>query len=179
MPMQIYDMLKTDHDAVRQLLNELVSTPEGDEFRTDLVEQIRDELIPHARAEEAVFYNSLRTMDEAKDKIRHSYREHMEAESLLRMLQLRDKMDLETKQTAEKLRDALEHHIQEEENTIFPIAQQLLTKDEAEKLGQAFERLKDEIRPEGFMKTTMEFIGNLLPARLKGTPLDRGAAQRS
>lgn len=164
--MQIYETLKSDHDAVKQLLNELVALKEGDEYRGDLISQIRDELIPHARAEEAVFYNSLRSIEAARDLIMHSYQEHMEAEALLRTLQVKDKIDADWRSTAAKLREAVLHHTQEEEGKIFGAAQQLFSEEEAEMMGEAFEKLKEDVRDESFLTTTLEMVANLMPPRL-------------
>src|SRR5687768_4755652 len=111
--MLIYDVLKKDHEKVKQLLERLVHSADADDTtRANLITQIRDELIPHARAEERVFYNSLRSIDQAKDLVRHGYQEHMEAESLLRMLQVQDKVNMDWSTNAKKLRDAVLHHIE-------------------------------------------------------------------
>lgn len=164
--MLIYDALRKDHDTVRQLLNELVMLSENDEQRRHgLIDQIRDEIVPHARAEESVFYNSLRAIDAAKDVVMHGYQEHMEAETLLRTLQVKDKIDADWKATAQKLKKAIEHHIQEEEGKIFNVAQQLFTEDEARMMGEAFEQLKPEVREEGFLRTTLDMVANLMPPR--------------
>lgn len=164
--MLIYEALKKDHDKVRQLLNELISLDENDNNRhTALIEEIRDELVPHARAEESVFYNSLRAIDSAKDIVMHGFEEHMEAETLLRTLQAKDKIDADWKATAQKLKKALEHHIQEEEGKIFNVAQQLFTQDEARMMAEAFEQLKPEVREEGFMRQTLDMVANVMPPR--------------
>lgn len=175
--MTIYDALKKDHEKVKQLLNQLVMS-EGSpaEERSDLIAQIRDELIPHARAEESVFYNSLRSLDQAKDIVMHGYGEHIEAETLLRTLQAKDKVDMEWKSTAAKLRTAVTHHIDEEETKIFNVAKQLFTNQEATMMAEAFEALKPEIKEEGLMQTSIELITNLMPQRfvpaLKSINLD-------
>lgn len=163
--MSIYNSLTKDHDQIKMLLNELIATNPGEEVRDGLIDEIRDELVPHSRAEEAVFYNSLRALDEAKDIIMHAYKEHMEAETLLRSLQVQGKIDMGWKETARKLREALLHHIQEEEGRIFNVAQQLFTDEEAEMMANAFEKLKPEIEDEGFMQTSLELIVNLMPQR--------------
>lgn len=123
---QIYDLLQNDHDKVKILLEELVML---DESRRDqrhfLVEKIREELISHSRAEEAVFYNTLRSLDAAKELVAHGYKEHLEIEALLRILQVRDKIDVEWKQTAIKLQRSVVHHIYDEEYHIFAAARQL------------------------------------------------------
>lgn len=165
--MKIYEALVNDHRKVQDLLDQLVNLTEGDgEVRHELIQGIRDELIPHSRAEEAVFYNSIRAINTAKDLVWHGYEEHMAAEGLLRTLQAADKIDAEWRKIAQKLRQALNHHIQEEEERIIPIAQQLFTDEEAETMAEAFEEMKPQVREEGFMQTTLDMIANIMPPRL-------------
>jgi hypothetical protein len=164
--MLIYEALKSDHLKVKILLNELVTLTEADsERRHSLIKQIHDELIPHVRAEESVFYNSLRAIDSAKDIALHGFEEHMEAEALLHTLQGKDKIDAEWKATAQKLKHAIEHHVNEEEGRIFSIAQQLFTQEEAEMMGQAFEQLKPEVHEEGILRQTLDMVANVMPPR--------------
>lgn len=169
---QIYDCLKDDHDKVKRLLAELISTETDGPIRSGLIAELRDELIPHARAEEAVFYNSLRSIDETNstginDMVGDAYKEHLIAETVLRTIQMKDKMDLDTRTSAKKLQDNLLHHIAEEEGRLFPRARLLLSDEEALSLGDAFVRLKMEVRPEGFLSTTIDLVRNMLPIRLK------------
>lgn len=164
--MQIYDVLKRDHEEVQGFLNELISLKEDDDYRFVLIEEIANSLIPHSRAEESVFYNTLRAVNAEKGLILHGYKEHLEAESLLRALQVMDKMNLDWKKTAEKLRDALEHHIQEEENDIFDEAKNAFTSDEAEMMAEAFENLKAKVEQEGPVQTTIDMVINMMPPRI-------------
>ena len=172
--MHIFEALMKDHEKVKDLLNELVSLEDTDkESRDDLVKEIRDELIPHARAEESVFYNSLRVLNTDKSVVMHGYQEHMEAEGLLRLLQVEDKVNIgDWKATAKKLKHAVEHHIKDEEEKIFAVARSVLNNEEAKTLGELFEKLKPQIQDEGFMKTSWEMIVNALPVRL-GTALKK------
>ncbi len=164
--MKIYDALKKDHQEVRELLSELVTLSETDqERRHDLVSEIRDALVPHSRAEESIFYNSMRSLEEGKEHVMHGYKEHMQAEVLLRTLQVMDKIDSHWRETANELKTALEHHIAEEEGEMFSVAQRLFTDSEAEMMGQAFEQLKPEIKEEGIIGTTVDMIVNLMPPR--------------
>jgi hemerythrin superfamily protein len=165
--MQIYDALMKDHRKVEGLLANLVTIKDGDFKRRDeLVQKIRDELIPHARAEEAVFYNSIRAVDTAKDLVWHGYAEHMEAEALLRTLQAAEKIDVGFKNTAQKLKDAVTHHIQEEETEIMPVARRLFTDEEAVAMSEAFEQMKPEVREGGVLQSTIDLIANVMPPRL-------------
>lgn len=168
--MQIYDVLKKDHDKIKELLNELIALPDEDRSRrAGLISQIRDELIPHARAEEAIFYNSIRTMKSDTAEIWHGYKEHLEAEALLRTLQSKENLGGDWRSTAEKLKKALEHHIEEEEVDLFFAARQVISPQEAEQMGTAFKRMKPEIREEGLMGTTLDLIANMMPPRFTKT----------
>lgn len=164
--MEIYEALKKDHDELKELLNELVALKEDDEYRYVLIEEIRNHLIPHSRAEESVFYNTLRAVNADKKVVFHGYQEHLEAETLLRTLQVMDRMNMDWKATAEKLRDAVFRHIKEEENEIFTEAKAAFSAQEAEAMCEAFEQLKPKIEQEGFVKNTVDMVINMMPPRL-------------
>lgn len=163
--MDIYTLLKNDHDEIKDLLNELIKLDDKDSYRSVLVEQIKSALIPHARAEESVFYNAIRAVKSDKSDVMHSYKEHMEAETLLRTLQLKDSTDMDWKATAIKLKGALEHHIAEEEGKIFNEARSIFNQDEVNMMGDAFEKLKAKVSQEGFLKTSFDMVINLMPPR--------------
>lgn len=164
--MNIYDALKKDHRTVQGLLEQLIDLDDKDESRFDLADQIKNALIPHSRAEEAVFYNSIRALDADSGKVLHGYTEHLEAETLLRTLLIKEKVKMDWKSTAKKLKKALDHHIQEEEHQVFALARKVLSDEDAQKIGAAFERMKPEIEEEGFIQTTLEMVKNLMPPKL-------------
>lgn len=164
--MEIYELLKRDHDKLKQLFVDLLSLHDGDkETRRFLLEQIREELVPHSRAEESVFYNSLRTINTLKDRALHGYKEHMEAETLLRMLQLQSKMNMDWKATAAKLKEALENHIRAEEIELFALAREHFTAEESKMMANAFEKLKPKIQEQNIIGTTWDMVANLMPPR--------------
>jgi hemerythrin-like domain-containing protein len=163
--MDIYESLKNDHQEVISQLKELITLEADDDYRFALVTQIRDSLIPHSRAEESILYNTMRAVGGGKSLIMHGYKEHLEAETLLRTLQVMDKMNLGWKPIAEKLLAALEHHIQEEETDIFNEAKKLFTDAEALSLGEAFETLKPQIKTESFLGTTVDMVKNMMPPK--------------
>lgn len=165
--MSIYQELHKDHVKVRNLLNELIALSNGHvhDRASALIHRLRDELIPHARAEEAVLYNSLRTIESMHDLISHSYKEHIAAEALLRSLQVRDKTRLDWHKTAKELLTAIEKHVKEEEEVIFEKARHNLSAEEAEQMGRAFMKLKPEIREEGIATNALELAANMMPSR--------------
>jgi len=168
--MDIYEELKKDHKKVKTLLDELIKSEQTDDkTRSSVIQAIRDELIPHARAEEAILYNSLRESDKAGSLALHGYAEHMEAETLLRSLQMMDSVDLSWVGGAKKLKEALEHHIQDEETRIFEASQKLFSVEEAEQMGAAFLKMKPAVKEGNFIETTAEMVSNLMPFNLKKT----------
>lgn len=167
--MIIYESLKKDHEKVTELLRSLVETVQTDhKERGALLRQIRDELIPHARAEEAIFYNSLREIDAAKELVAEAYWEHLEAEGLLRSLQTMDAVDLNWRRGAEKLKEITERHIIDEETATFDVAKTYFLDQEAEMMGEAFEKLKVQIREGGLLKNMVDLIANMMPERFRG-----------
>jgi hemerythrin-like domain-containing protein len=163
--MQIYDHLKQDHAVVQGLLTELVNLAEDDDYRSVLIDQIASALIPHARAEESVFYNTIRAVDSDTGEVMHGYKEHLEAEGTLRMLQAMNKSDMSWKATARKLKESLEHHIHEEETQIFAQGKRIFSAQEAESIGEAFIELKDKIAEQGGLANAFELVKNLIPPR--------------
>lgn len=161
----IYTLLKADHAELKEWLTELCTLEENDDYRFVLIENIASSLIPHSRAEESVFYNAIRASDADSGGVMHAFKEHMEAEGLLRVLQVKDKSEGHWKNTALKLKEGVEHHIQEEESKIFAIAQKIFTEDEAAKIGEAFLKLKAEVSDHGFVQNSFDLVANLMPPR--------------
>lgn len=177
--MKIYEILRQDHEKLKDSLNELINLREDDNYREVLIEKIRGELIPHSRAEESVFYNSIRAAASDNSKVMHSFQEHLEAEGLLRTLQFKDKTDLDWKETAIKLKEAIEHHIQEEEDEVFTQARGIFSEDEATMMGEAFQKLKGEVEEHGFVKNSFDLVVNLMPPRFVDKLKGLGDASKS
>ncbi len=154
--MKIYEALEKDHKHLKHLLNKLVALKDDDELRFFFIEQIRRLLFSHARAEESVFYNTLQEVDAVKNIILHGYQAHLEAESLLRSLQVMNKMNLSWKGTAKKLKDKLEEHFEEEETGIFDEARSAFSDLEAEAIGVSFNELRQKIEQDGVLTSTFD-----------------------
>ena len=163
--MDIYTILKNDHEELKGLLDELVSLESEDDYRMVLIEQINNALVPHSRAEESVFYNAIRAVGSDKSDVMHSYKEHIEAEALLQGLKLKDLTNLNWKQNALKLKEALEHHISEEEGKIFSDAKTIFSDEEARMMGDAFKKLKESVAEQGGLKSSFDLVVNLMPPR--------------
>ncbi|HYC55037.1 MAG TPA: hemerythrin domain-containing protein [Candidatus Binatia bacterium] len=165
--MDIYNALHRDHEELKQLLTDLVEATQFNDETTHLLHSVRNLLVPHSRAEEEVFYNSIRDLEPGNDQVMHGFKEHMEAEALLRSLMGMSAIGIEWTAAAEKLRDAVFHHIEEEETQIFPIAQRLFDHQESHDIGVAFVSLKPQVAEEGMIKNAVHLVSNLMPARLR------------
>jgi hemerythrin superfamily protein len=166
--MDIYSELEKDHKKVLALVDELVAAEKSDDkTRNKLIGQIRDELIPHARAEEAVLYNSIRDIETASGVVAHAYTEHLEAETILRSLQVTGAVNMTWVAGAKKLKEALSHHIAEEEGEVFAAAKKLFIEEEAVAMGEVFKKMKPMVKEQSLLGTSMDMLANLMPSRLR------------
>jgi hemerythrin superfamily protein len=166
--MTIYDALEKDHEKIESLLDQLVSSAQSDsdEWKS-LVDRIADELVPHARAEEALFYNPIRDSAQGKSLISHSYAEHARAESELRSLQARESVDAEWTRLAKKLRDDLLRHVETEETEVFDVAKKIFSENDAIQIGEAFDALKSIVRKQTFVGPGYDLVVDLVPKRMR------------
>jgi hemerythrin superfamily protein len=167
--MDIYQVLTKEHNEMKGLLQRLVNATKADADTKNLLDEIEFNLIPHARAEEVVFYNPLRTLDTTKDAVMHGYSEHMQSEVLLHTLRGLNSINVEWETAVKKLQEDLLHHMEEEENRIFGLARMELSQEEANQMAKAFHQIKPKYRDQGSFKNSAEFILNLLPPRFTGT----------
>ncbi len=138
---RIFADLKADHDRHRAMLARLAGT-ENEEARRALFEAFRVEVSAHAAAEEESLYATMLARPELRDDARHSVAEHKEIDDLLGEL-----VELETASAAwiEKfgeMHHRYEHHIDEEEEEMFPAAAEDLPQAEQERLARIFEARK-------------------------------------
>lgn len=164
--MSIYELLEKDHLNVVEVALSLVCLDEKDSHGCGLaLEHLRTEWVPSLRAEEAVFYNSLRRTKALSGWIAGAYQTHVVLESFLRILQIQHKMGAAWRETAATFRAGLEKHFQKEANELFPVARRFIRREEAEMLGHAFERIKKSSRGGSFTQSSLELAANLMPPR--------------
>lgn len=138
----IYDAIKQDHDSHRDVLNRLDATTGDSPDRESLYATIKQELEAHAAAEEETFYATLMAKPAGQEQARHSVSEHKEAVDLLGELDETEFSSPGWLARFRKLKDELEHHMDEEENEVFPKARKLINAATAENLGGEFLRRK-------------------------------------
>lgn len=142
----IYDMLHQDHDKVKHALNRILDTTDGAEkTREKLFGEIKQDLEIHTRFEEEVFYPQFRKAkadEEAEEEVDDALEEHDEAKSMLEELSAMDKTSEEFVEKVKELKQALEHHISDEEDEMFPQARETLDESKALEMGDRYQQMK-------------------------------------
>lgn len=140
----IYAKLKQDHDKQRTMLKELGEMDGASAKRKALFEKLRIELQAHAAAEEESLYATMLGEPELRDDARHSVSEHKEIDDTLgEMMELAMGED-EWEEKFFHLRRRYEHHIDEEEEDMFPAADKVLPKEKEVELAGIYAERKPE-----------------------------------
>jgi len=139
---KIFEDLKADHDRQREMLAKLSETSGGGEEREALFEELRKELQAHAAAEEESLYATMLACPELRDEARHSVSEHKEVDDYLGELLEQKVGSKKWEETFKKLRDRYLHHIDEEEEEMFPEASETLSGKAEARLAKIFEDRK-------------------------------------
>ncbi len=138
----IFSILKSDHDLHREMLEKIVETVGDTPERRDLFEAFRVEVTAHAAAEEQSLYATMLGAPQLQDDGRHSVAEHKEINDLLGELQQTDLASGAWLTKFKEMRHRYEHHIDEEEEEMFPAAEKEFSKAKSEELGAKFDRRK-------------------------------------
>lgn len=141
---QIYKDLKADHDKQRGMLAELASLQGDTEKRRDLFEAFRLEVQSHAAAEEESLYATMLGDPDLRDDARHSVSEHKEVDDLMGEMMDLDFGSDEWNAKFFHMRHRYEHHIDEEEEEMFPAAAKELDDATEAAMAETYETRKPE-----------------------------------
>ncbi|WP_404480351.1 hemerythrin domain-containing protein [Novosphingobium sp. BL-52-GroH] len=139
---RIFEDLKADHDKHRIMLEQLGETKGDSEERRELFEKLRKELQAHAAAEEESLYATMLATPELRDEARHSVSEHKEIDDFLGELFEIDMSSSAWLVKFKEMRHRYLHHIDEEEEEMFPSAAKTLSTETEKKLAAVFEKRK-------------------------------------
>ncbi len=136
--MNIFYSLEHDHHIQRQLAEQLVATSGDSEQRRKVFAQLKAELVAHADAEERYFYVPLINLDATQGDARHGIAEHHEIDELVAQLEKTDCSSPAWLKYAKDLAHKVKHHLHEEEQDYFPVAQEVLSEDRSNQLGKEY-----------------------------------------
>jgi hypothetical protein len=138
--MNAFELLKADHKKVAELFD-LLETASG-KRKLDVFNRIKGELELHTHIEEKIFYPAIEKPEETHDLTLEAYEEHKVVKTLLAELAGATTADDEWQAKAKVLRENVEHHVEEEENELFDKADDVLSDEEIEDLGNRMEAEK-------------------------------------
>lgn len=141
--MAIYEAILADHAKTRRMLRELSEVGEAEpERRIALFADLKSALTIHQHAEEAVFYERLKEMDEMRSHALDAVNEHRVLEALLSELAAMATGNERWTAKLGALRELVEHHMEEEEGEFFEKARAILDEALAARMGEEFRRKK-------------------------------------
>ena len=143
-PKDAIAMLKADHQKVRELFQQYEATRDPSTKR-EVAEQVFIELETHAQLEENVFYPAVN--EETEDGpalVKESLEEHETVKNLIQELRGMAPETDAFKAKFQELMDNVEHHVEEEEAAMFPLAEQELEEDMKD-LRDEMQELKKEL----------------------------------
>ena len=158
--MDALTMLKQQHREVDELFDRIQECT-GDECIT-LLGKLSEKLTVHAELEERHFYPFARRMG-IQDMVDHSLQEHAEVKQLIaEILQLK-RHDPRIMDDVKKLMSAVQAHVREEENTLFPRLVSVASAENLATMGMEMQRTMDELSQQELLKMA-EYEGSHLPS---------------
>lgn len=139
---KIFARLKADHDRHRKLLDQIDETKGDSPEREKLFEAFRIEVTAHAASEEMSLYATMLGKPDLREEAQHSVSEHKEIDDLLTELYEMDFASTGWLTRFRTMKDRYLHHIEEEEEEMFPNAAKDLTADEEKSLAATFAKRK-------------------------------------
>ncbi|HYE64053.1 MAG TPA: hemerythrin domain-containing protein [Pyrinomonadaceae bacterium] len=140
--MNAIELLKKDHAEAMNMIEQIESvengTPTGDAGMSTF-NRLKEALTLHTRMEEQIFYPALENHDATRDLISESYEEHRRVDGLLNELSAPG--DQWENQLGE-LKESISHHVDEEENRLFPQAERILGQDRLQEMGRRMDEMK-------------------------------------
>jgi hemerythrin-like domain-containing protein len=143
------DILKTlqeEHDTLRKLFEDMKGTTDrAEKTRTQLLETIEQNLLPHAKWEEQVFYPAFKERADRDGLQTHAeaLAEHHAVENSV--IPEVHAADVQTPEFAGRVKvfgEFIAHHAKEEEKTMFKMAREMFSAEERAQMDEDYETWK-------------------------------------
>jgi hemerythrin-like domain-containing protein len=140
-------VLKQDHRDVQQLFRRFEKA--GDDARgvkRQLVDTMIEELSRHAEIEELVFYPAVRQeVDNSESDVLEALEEHHVVKIVLRELEDLEPTDERFDAKVTVMMESVRHHVQEEEQTMFPEVRRAMRRPRLRELGDELRDAKGHV----------------------------------
>lgn len=144
----LLDTLKKEHDEVKSLLSDLQDAQSSAQ-RRGLVQKIKLALVPHTKAEQKVLYDAVIAIRDKDVQVdgHEGYVEHELASRTLKKLDaIENATSPEHRATAKVLKELLEHHIKEEEDSVWSDAKENFSPDQRKQMNVAYLAAKSRVK---------------------------------
>ena len=143
------ELLTADHDKVKELFEEFeeIKDTRANRQKEKIVAEACRELTVHTKLEEEIFYPAVRKAIDEDDLMNEAKVEHDSAKQLIRQLESMQATDEMFVAKFTVLAEYVKHHIDEEQNEMFPLAKK--TELDLEALGQKMMRRKQQLMAAG------------------------------
>lgn len=144
------DLLDADHRAVKKMFKEYEELT-GSRARSaaqkkmDLAHQICQELTVHAQIEEEIFYPALREVIDVPELLDEAQAEHQQAKELIAQIEAMADGDAAMDDLVSQLARAVENHVKEERDLLFPKARAAADLD-LDELGARMKERQQELQ---------------------------------
>jgi hypothetical protein len=139
----LFGVLEREHHAIRAILGHALGMIDDDpEGARVLVVEVRTQLLAHAHAEERSLYLELERSEKTGDQAHEAREEHGVIEILLAELGEALVVDDSYRAKLKVMTDIFDHHVDQEEQTMFPKARAVLGA-RLEAVTQAFQTEKE------------------------------------
>lgn len=138
----IIEHLTREHREVEQLWSQLqVVHGKGNQVEAELGQRIVKKLSQHDATELQVLYPGIRDHVPNGDKLAdHALEEHSEVRDLLTQVDEKDPADESVFATFTKILESVQHHVEEEEASLFPKLREHCSAEELHKMGEMLEK---------------------------------------
>ena len=160
--MKATSLLEKQHRKVESLFKQLEG---GKSEPALLVAELANELAAHMAIEQELFYPAVRQIKE--DLILESFEEHAIAELALKRLLSTSPEDVSFKARVTALKELIQHHVEEEEEELFPAVEKAIGDERLTELGRSMKAEFEQRLAEGYE--------TLLPAGYKKTSADKAS----
>jgi DUF438 domain-containing protein len=147
-PTDAVAILTADHDKVKKLFKdfERLHEEESDDEAEKVAVQICNELTIHATVEEEIFYPAVRAGIDDEDLLDEAEVEHATAKDLIAQIESSTIEDDKYAAKVTVLGEYIDHHVEEEQNEMFPKAKK--AKLDMDALGEEILARKNALRAE-------------------------------
>jgi iron-sulfur cluster repair protein YtfE (RIC family) len=143
--MKATSLLEKQHRKVEGIFKKLEG---GKGDAPALLRELADNLAAHMAIEQQIFYPAVRALDE--DVISESFEEHAVAELALKRLLATPPTAPSFKAKVTTLKELIEHHVEEEEEELFPTVEKKVDDQELLELGKRMKTTFESALEQGF-----------------------------